>query len=56
MGLDDGECDETEGADAREGLQNVLSAITKVSHIQQIRNRHVKYFNLAAQNHSYSSS
>lgn len=33
VGLDDDECDAIENADAQEGLGNVLSAITKVSHV-----------------------
>ena len=32
--LDDDECDGTKDINAQEGLENVLSTITKVSHIQ----------------------
>ena len=33
VGLDDDECDVIQNANAQEGLENVLSAITKVSHV-----------------------
>ena len=33
VGLDDDVCDAIENADAQEGFENVLSAVTKVSHV-----------------------